>query len=66
MNFRSKDEYRLYFADCKKYVKITNICKLVNISIGNYSNFMKGYDTLSYNKLADLERAISDTLKKYV
>lgn len=66
MNYRSKDEYRLYFAECKRYVKITNICKLVNISIGNYSNFMKGLDTLSLEKLRQLENAIADTLKKFV
>lgn len=66
MNYRSKDEYRLYFAECKKYVKVTNICKLCGISLGNYSNFMKGYDALSLQKLALLESTIADTLKKFV
>lgn len=66
---RSKAYYRSYFAQCKKYVKISVLAKEIGISQSNLSYFMKNsaYDALiSIEKLNALEMHISNTLKKIV
>ena len=66
---RSKNEFRSYFAKCKKYVKISVLAKEIGISQSNLSYFMKdsAYDALiSIDKLALLENHISETLLKIV
>lgn len=66
---RSKQEFRAYFAECKKYVKISVLAKEIGISQSNLSYFMKdsAYDALiSLEKLISLENHIQNTLEKIV
>ncbi len=63
----NKAEYREYFAECKKMLKLNYFLKLCNISNSNFSYFLKSsnYDfMISIEKLEQLEKCIDDELFK--
>lgn len=65
----SKNDYRIFFANVKKYFKLTVFCKENNISLSNFSNFMKGseYDFLiSTSKLNALYESVIKYCEKIV
>lgn len=65
----TKSSYREYFANVKKYVKMKPFLEASNISLANFSYFMKGsaYDhLLSLDKLKSLELCIIEMLSEVV
>lgn len=60
-----KSYYRTSLNEYSKYLKLTNFCTDCNISLSNFSKFMKGYDDmLSIQKLDILCGYISQYCKK--
>lgn len=64
-----KYEYRSYFAECKKYVKLTPLCHECNVSQSALSRFMMGeaYDyVISEDSLKRLYDHMHKVLEKIV
>lgn len=64
-----KYDYRSYFAECKKYIKLTPLCKECGVSQSALSRFMMGeaYDyVISLESLERLKNHIQDVLIKIV
>lgn len=64
----TKAEYRQYFAECRKYVKLTVIAKENGIHVSNLSHFINdGVDFLMSLEMCEkLYNAIAATLEKIV
>lgn len=62
-----KNDFRLFFANCKLYLKLSYFCELEGISPQNLSHFIKGYDgALCYDSLSRLYKRIIQELEKIV
>ena len=64
-----KKDYRAFFAECKKYVKLTPICKECGINQSALSRFMMGqaYDyVVSLESLQRLYAHLQEVLIKFV
>ncbi len=60
-----KSDYRDFFAKCKKYIKLSAVCKDIGIPRQNLSAFMQGYDyALSVDKLHVIYESICNILEK--
>lgn len=65
----TKYEYRRYFAQCKKYVKLANIAENAGLQQSRLSQFMQGEKYDSYMSMFDCEimhDEIVSTLKKLI
>lgn len=65
--YMTKDSYREYFANVKRYVKFRPFLTDLNIVGSQFSLFMRGSDynwTMSVEKLDCLYNLVHDTLKK--
>ena len=61
----SKNDYRVFFAKCKSYLKLSTFCKMCDIKLSNVTMFVNGYDSaLTDYKLNKLYMCITDTLNK--
>lgn len=64
---KTKNDYRLFFAECKAMLKMKYFCKLANINTVNFSRFMKSEDFNWCMSIAALDRlynVVLDTLEK--
>lgn len=64
-----KNSYRLFFAECQKFVKMAYFLKMAGIPQSTFSTFMKGeaYDMLiSVEKLRNLDYLIRNELSQFI
>lgn len=64
----TKETYREYFAECRKYIKLKAVCKESNV---NYSNFMKFLNNeadwcMSVDKLETLKQALENSVSSLI
>lgn len=60
----TKEQYRKYFLDCKKYLKFSSILKEVGVSDANFSHFLNNADSIiSLNKLDEIYKKTKEVLE---
>lgn len=61
----NKTEYREYFAECKKLIKLSYVCKMCGIPQSHLAGFMGGYDyALSIDKLEIIRNTLISLCEK--
>lgn len=69
--FMSKDEYRSYFVQCMKLIKITHLLQIASIPRTNFSKFINdnsqyGNALISIERLELLHQLLVTELKKLI
>lgn len=65
----SKNDYRLFFAQCKRLLKMVRFCEKANVNYVCYTRFMKGEEFnyyISLDKLHNLYDVIIDELTSII
>lgn len=57
---------RLWFAEIQQCINLQYYCKLTGVNPSNLSQFIKGSNTVSYQKLDTLRKYIVDDLAKKI
>lgn len=68
MKKQVKSVYRVYFAECSRYVKMSSILSEIGIHKSTFSRFMQSeaYDHyLSVDKLETIKREVAERLKNF-